>query len=73
MQNDLFFPLLRPDLGDGGKERFGIGMELMAENGFPIPGLDNLSQVHYCDPVAHMADNRKVVGDEEKGEGKFFF
>jgi hypothetical protein len=68
LQYKLFFSLLRPDPGDGGKEGFGIGMKKATENGFPITGLDNFPQVHYCNTVAHVADNRKVVGDEEKGK-----
>ena len=73
LQNDMFFPLLRPDLRDGRKERFGIGMEEAGENGFPAARLDNLSQIHYGDPVAHVPNYREVVGNKQKGEGKLVF
>ena len=32
--------------------------------------LDDLAQVHERHPVAHVADNRQVVGDEDVGQAE---
>ena len=36
--------------------------------GIPVRNLDNLSQIHHCNPVADMPNNREVMGNEEIGE-----
>jgi len=47
------------------EERFRIGMHRPRAQGVALCRLDDLAQVHHCDPVADVRDRGQVVADEE--------
>ena len=61
------------DPGDGRNKSFSIGMEKTAEYRIPSANFNNLAEIHDGNPVAHMSDNRQVVGYEKKRQAEFPF
>ncbi len=56
---------LRIWIRDSGKQRLRIWMLGSLEQGFARRGFDNPAQIHDRNLVAHLANNRKVVSNEE--------
>jgi hypothetical protein len=67
VEDDLRPPALAPRVGNGDRahERLGVGVQRPREQGIARRQLDDPAQVHHGDPVADVADDREVVGDEQ--------
>ncbi len=59
-------------VGDGqrGEQGPGVGVARVREELAGGGHLDDLAEVHHRDPVAHVAHDRQVVGDEDVGEAE---
>jgi len=51
-----------------GEQRLGIRMLRVGEDGRGRALLDDLPQVHHCNVVGHLRDERQLVGDEDQAE-----
>ncbi len=54
--------------GDGRQQRLGVRMARPEIDLLGVALLDDPAQVHHGDPVADVAHDRQVVGDEEEGQ-----
>src|SRR5688500_2721081 len=55
------------DLRSYGEQGFRIGMQGLGEHRLRRPKLDDLAQIHDCDPVGKRPGEGEVVGDEDQG------
>ena len=58
-------------IGNGGEQRPCVIMRRMVHDLVGLAGLDDLAAIHHRDPVAHIADDRHVVRDEDIGQAHF--
>jgi len=71
LQNNTLFPSSRDNLRNRRKKGFRIRMEKTGEYSISLSCLDDFAEIHDGNAVAHVADNRQVMGNEQEGEGVF--
>src|SRR3981189_1893759 len=54
----------------GREQRLGVGMLRRGEDLLPGRHLDDLAEIHDCDTVRHVLDDRQIVADEEQREAE---
>ena len=47
-----------------------VGMERFAVEVVARRDLDDASEIHHCDPIAHVSDDAEVVRDEQIGQAE---
>ena len=50
---------------NGGYQSLGVGMQALLEEVGSRSLLDDYAEIHDDNPVAHMPENRQVVGDDD--------
>ena len=60
------------DLRSHGEQGFRVRVQGLGEHRLRRSKLDDLAQIHDCDPVADMLDNAQVMRDEKIREPEFF-
>jgi hypothetical protein len=63
---------LRVGTGDGREQGPGIGMQGFFVNTLARAQLDDVSQIHYGDPIGNVTDYREIVGNENIRKVEFF-
>src|SRR5205807_6097661 len=53
---------------DRAEQRLRVRVQRVGVDLFGVRDLDDLAEVHHGDPVAQVADDRQVVGDEQVGQ-----
>ena len=69
-QNDFLPDQIGMGRQGGGKKSFGVRMGPIGENEFRRALLNDLSQVHHPDGMAHIPHGRQVMGDEQVGNAQ---
>ena len=59
------------NVGDGREKRLRVGMKKSVEYVDGSPHFYNSAKVHDCDAVTHVADHRKIMGDQKERKGEF--